>query len=118
MTYLAGGGRLGFISSDGWMHSDYGLALQRAILSNTEIVGIAVPLFKVFEDADINTAVVLLMRTALPEAAANVELSTMRDRRAFAAARPDWMSNVEQGAIEAGNWNALFQPPPLNRPRP
>ena len=118
LTYLAGGGRLGFISSDGWMHSDYGLALQRAILSNTEIVGIAVPLFKVFEDADINTAVVLLMRTALPEAAANVELSTMRDRRAFAAARPDWMSNVEQGAIEAGNWNALFQPPPLNRPRP
>ena len=32
---LRRGGRLGFISSDGWMRAGYGAALQRVLLDNT-----------------------------------------------------------------------------------
>ena len=108
LGHLAEGGRLGFISSDGWMHSDYGQALQRAILDNAEIASIVVPAFRVFGDADVNTAVVLLRR-GRPARGGSVELARARSVDDFARMRPDSVSRVVQGTMEPGNWNALFQ---------
>ena len=105
--HLAEDGRLGFISSDGWLHSDYGLALQRAVLDNTEITSIVVPVFRVFEDADVNTAVVLLRRRR-PTSGAAVDLAKARSAGDFALMRPVPVSRMEQAAMEPGNWSALF----------
>ena len=107
LSNLAEGGRLGFISSDGWLHSDYGLSLQRAILDNAEITSIVIPEFSVFKDADVNTAVVLLKRGRPPEEC-SVELARARSAHDFDMMRPDAVSHREQGAISPGNWNSLF----------
>lgn len=107
LANLAEGGRLGFISSDGWLHSDYGLALQRAILDNAEITSIVVPEFKVFEDADVNTAVVLLRRVR-PSGESVVELASARSAHDFDLMRPSAVLRKGQGAIRPGNWNSLF----------
>ena len=108
LANLAEGGRLGFISSDGWLHSDYGLALQRAILDNAEITSIVVPEFSVFEDADVNTAVELLRRRSPPADGWNVELARASSAHDFDAMRPGAVSRRAQGAIGPGNWNSLF----------
>ena len=108
LANLAEGGRLGFISSDGWLHSDYGLALQRAVLDNAEITSIVVPEFSVFEDADVNTAVVLLRRRSPPADGWNVELARASSAHDFDAMRPGAVSRRAQGAIGPGNWNSLF----------
>ena len=111
LANLAEGGRLGFISSDGWLHSDYGLPLQGAILDNAEIESIVVPEFKVFGDADVNTAVVLLRRGRPMQATQDgggVELARARSARDFARMRPDAVRRVRQGSIRPGNWNLLF----------
>ena len=107
IAHLAEGGRLGFISSDGWMRSDYGLPLQRAILDNAEIASIVVPEFRVFGDADVNTAVVLLRR-GRPARGRTVELARARSAGDLERMRPAPVSRVEQAAMEPGNWSALF----------
>lgn len=107
LGHLADGGRLGFISSDGWLHSDYGLALQKAVLDNAQITSIVVPAFKVFEDADVNTAVVLLRRGRRGGGGA-VELARARSAGDFERMGPDSPSHVAQDAMRPGNWSALF----------
>lgn len=107
IAHLAEGGRLGFISSDGWLRSDYGLPLQRAILDNAEIASIVVPEFRVFGDADVNTAVVLLRR-GRPARGGAVELARARSAGDLERMRPAAVSRVEQASMEPGNWSALF----------
>lgn len=112
LANLAEGGRLGFISSDGWLHSGYGLALQRAILDNAEIVSIVAPEFRVFKDAEVNTAVVLLRRGRPPaDGAAGggvVELARASSEQDFALMQHGAASRVRQDSIMPGNWLSLF----------
>ena len=112
------GGRLGFISSDGWLRAGYGAALQRALLDNTAIDTIAVSDFKVFGDADVNTAVVVAERRD-PPAGHEVRLAAAAGPADFAGAGPPAPAGaaaVSQSGLEPGNWSALFAGTPIGAP--
>ena len=115
---LCRGGRLGFISSDGWMRAGYGAALQRVLLDNTTIDTIVVSDFKVFGDADVNTAVVVAGRSR-PGPDHEVCLASAGGPEDFAGRgpRPAGAGGVRQSEMEPGNWSAtLFAGPPMDAP--
>ena len=60
INLLRGGGRLGFISSEGWMNTDYGRTLQRFLLKHTLLDTLVRFRTKVFKDADTKAAIILL----------------------------------------------------------
>lgn len=110
---LCVGGRLGFISSDGWMRAGYGAALQRALLDNTAIDVIAVADFKVFGDADVNTAVIVAER-GRPGAGHAVRLAVAGGPADFAGAEAGGgAESVPQSELEPGNWSARFAGAPV-----
>lgn len=116
---LRQGGRLGFISSDGWLRAGYGAALQRALLDNTAIDTMAVSDFKVFGDADVNTAVVVAER-ASPQRGHRIRLASAAGAGDFAGAGPPAPAgapaSVPQSGLEPGNWSALFAGAPVEAP--
>ena len=114
---LRRGGRLGFISSDGWMRAGYGAALQRALLDNTAIDVMAVADFKVFGGADVNTAVVVVER-GTPQPGHTVRLAAAAGPADFAGAAPPpaGAGSVRQADLEPGNWSALFAGEPAAAP--
>jgi len=66
--FLREGGRMGFITSNSWLDTDYGGDLQRYFLENFKIVAIIESkVERWFEDADINTAITILERCSNPE---------------------------------------------------
>ena len=107
LGWLARGGRLAFISSDGWLGHAYGLPLQRALLDNCRIDALILPTSNVFGGADVKTAVLHLTRgpagrghrIAVAEAGGP---GGMRGWRGRVVARP------LQGAAEPGAWPAQF----------
>ena len=115
---LRRGGRLGFISSDGWMRAGYGAALQRVLLDNTAIDTVAVADFKVFGDADVNTAVVVAER-GRPRPGHEVRLAAAGGPADFAAeaagAGPGGKS-VPQSGLGPGNWSARLAGSPVKAP--
>lgn len=59
--FLKNGGRFGFIVSNSWLDVDYGKGLQEFFLKNAKIVAIIESkVERWFEDADINTCIVIL----------------------------------------------------------
>ena len=107
LGWLAPGGRLALISSDGWLGHAYGLPLQRALLDNCRIDALILPTSNVFGGADVKTAVLHLTRgpagrahrIAVAEAGGPGGLRGWRGR---VVARP------LQGAAEPGSWPAQF----------
>ena len=66
--FLREGGRMGFITSNSWLDTNYGGDLQRYFLENFKIVAIIESKAeRWFEDADINTAITILERCSNPE---------------------------------------------------
>jgi len=61
--FLKDGGRFGFIVSNSWMDVDYGKGLQELFLKNYKIIAIIESkVERWFEDADINTCIIILER--------------------------------------------------------
>lgn len=59
--FLRNGGRFGFIVSESWLDVDYGKGLQEFFLKNYKIIAIiGSKVERWFEDADINTCIVIL----------------------------------------------------------
>ena len=59
--FLKDGGRFGFIVSNSWMDVDYGKGLQELFLKNYKIIAIIESkVERWFEDADINTCIIIL----------------------------------------------------------
>jgi type I restriction-modification system DNA methylase subunit len=59
--FLRNGGRFGFVVSESWLDVDYGKGLQEFFLKNYKIVAIiGSKVERWFEDADINTCIVIL----------------------------------------------------------
>jgi len=59
--FLQNGGRFGFIVSNSWLDVDYGKGLQEFFLKNAKIIAIIESkVERWFEDADINTCIVIL----------------------------------------------------------
>lgn len=65
IKFLKNGGRFGFIVSSSWLDVDYGKGLQEFFLNNYKIIVIIESkVERWFEDADINTCVVILEKCA------------------------------------------------------
>ncbi len=63
--FLRNGGRFGFIVSNSWLDVDYGKGLQEHFLTHYKIISIIESkVERWFEDADINTAVVILEKAS------------------------------------------------------
>ncbi len=63
--FLQNGGRFGFIVSNSWLDVDYGKGLQEHFLSHYKILSIIESkVERWFEDADINTAIVILEKAS------------------------------------------------------
>ena len=61
--FLKDGGRFGFIVSDSWLDADYGKGLQELFLEHYKIAAIITSkVERWFEDADINTCIIILER--------------------------------------------------------
>ncbi|MBC8511544.1 MAG: restriction endonuclease subunit M [Dehalococcoidia bacterium] len=59
--FLQNGGRFGFVVSNSWLDVDYGKGLQKLFLENYRIIAIIESkVERWFEDADINTCIVIL----------------------------------------------------------
>lgn len=72
--FLNNGGRFGFIVSNAWLDVEYGAGLQEFFLNNYKIVAIIESkVERWFEDADINTSIILL------EKASGVQYKKERD---------------------------------------
>lgn len=110
LACLAKGGRLGFIASDGWLHHDYGLQLQRVMLDNCRIDALMRPTFNVFDDADVKTVVTLLARER-PAADHRMLLASIPSPRAL----DDWLPHVAARRLQRtsgpGKWLAHFAGP-------
>lgn len=66
--FLKNGGRFGFIVSNAWLDVEYGAGLQEFFLKNYKIVSIIESKVECwFEDADINTCVVILEKASGPQ---------------------------------------------------
>lgn len=107
LSGLAPGGRLAFITSNGWLSHDYGLPLQRTLLDNCRLDALLLPSFNVFGDADVRIAVLLLTRGPAGHghriSVAEVDGPWgLAEWRGGVAARPP------QGGVEPGNWIAQF----------
>jgi type I restriction-modification system DNA methylase subunit len=62
-SFLKEGSRLGFVTSNSWLDTDYGYDLQRFFLENFRIVTvIESKVERWFEDADVNTAITVIQR--------------------------------------------------------
>ena len=107
---LAEGGRLGFIASDGWLHHDYGLQLQRVMLDNCRIDALLRPTFNVFDDADIKT-VIALLTSARPAADHRMPLASIPSPRALDDWPPHVVAKRLQKTSEPGKWLAHFAGP-------
>lgn len=63
MKFLKEGGHFGFIVSDSWLDADYGKGLQEFFLNNYKIIAvIESKVERWFEEADINTCIVILQK--------------------------------------------------------
>ncbi len=63
--FLQNGGRFGFIVSNAWLDVEYGAGLQEFFLKNYKIIAIIESkVERWFEDADINTVIVILEKAA------------------------------------------------------
>ena len=66
--FLKNRGRFGFITSNAWLDVEYGAGLQEFFLKNYKIIAIIESkVERWFEDADINTSIVILEKASGPE---------------------------------------------------
>ena len=110
LARLRRGGRLGFISSDNWLRTEYGGPLRRALLSNAQIEELVSPRFKVFPDADANTVIVLLTRRP-PDGSLRVLFANAESDSDFAAPPLDVAARIPQSDLGEKNWSVYFGGP-------
>lgn len=62
LSHLKPGGKIGFITSDSWMHWSYGRALRKLLLDNCRLNILMRTDFNVFRDADVKTVTAILTK--------------------------------------------------------
>ena len=110
LARLRRGGRLGFISSDNWLRTEYGGPLRRALLSNSQIEELVSPRFKVFPGADVNTVIVLLTRRP-PDGSRRVLFANAGSDSDFASPSLDAVARIPQSDLGGRNWSVYFEGP-------
>lgn len=106
LNILKQNGKIGFISSDGWMHSSYGKLLQKVILDNCVIEKMMHTVFNVFEDADIKTITILLEKK---KSSTNTNVQLINVNKEDEIISGDFKNIIKpQSEFEQGNWNLYF----------
>ena len=108
---LRRGGRLGFITGDNWLRTEYGRPLRRALLSNARVEALVSPRFKVFPDADVNTVIVMLERST-PAPTDRIVFANAASDSDFAEGSLDVAARVPVSEVGADNWSPYFDRPP------
>ncbi|MDD9843546.1 MAG: N-6 DNA methylase, partial [Thaumarchaeota archaeon] len=62
LFYLKPGGKIGFITSDSWLHWNYGSPLKKLLLDNCKLGILMKTDFNVFRDADVKTVTAILTK--------------------------------------------------------
>ena len=96
-------GRLGFITSDGWMNTGYGRSLQKTLL-RTRIVAIMKTRFNIFQ-ADTKT-VTLVLDKSKAGTSHSVEIIYINDKKEFASKMKS--TKKRQKDLVGNNWNIYF----------
>lgn len=116
---LCKGGRLGFISSDNWLRTQYGGPLRQTLLSNSQIETLVSPGFKVFHDANVNTVIILLIRKP-PEGDGRILFANVDSDSDFAVPSLNVVARVPPSDLGTKNWYLYFDgatatsaPPPF-----
>ena len=107
---LRRGGRLGFITGDNWLRTEYGRPLRRALLSNARVEALVSPRFKVFHDADVNTVIVMLARMP-PAAADRVAFANAASGSDFVEGSLDVAARVLPSEVGDDSWSHYFDMP-------
>ena len=97
---LKRGGMLGFITSESWLHVDYGRMLQQFLLDNCNIDTILRPTFNVFTEADTKT-VITILRHETPVSTNPVKMKLLDD---WSDIQNHDAHIKSQGEFEVGNW--------------
>ncbi len=102
--FLREGGRMGFITSNSWLDTDYGGDLQRYFLENFKIVAIIESKSeRWFEDADINTAITILERCSNPKERDNNMVKFVLLKKPLSELIP----RAEKSGDEAERWRRI-----------
>ena len=104
LNLLKDGGYLGFITSDSWLHMNYGPKLQEFFLEHSTINALLRTVANVFNDADTKTAIITLTRQA-PNPSNVITAVLASDPHSMSPLR-EW--KVPQSNLKPGNWNLLF----------
>jgi len=102
--FLRESGRMGFITSNSWLDTDYGGDLQRYFLENFKILAIIESkVERWFEDADINTAITILERCSNPEERDNNMLKFVLLKKPLS----ELIQRAEKPEDEAERWRRI-----------
>ena len=104
LNLLKDDGRLGFITSDSWMHSNYGHKLQEFFSSNSSINALLRTTSNVFKDANTKTSIITLTRQA-PDPSNVISATLVSDPHSMETLGT---RRIRQSDIKQGNWNLLF----------
>ena len=104
VNLLKDGGRLGFITSDSWMHMKYGHSQQRFFLDHSTINSLLRTVSNVFDDAQTKTAIITLTRSA-PDPLNSVSILLADNPHDMETVKEQ---KVPQSNMAVGNWNLLF----------
>ena len=107
-------GKLGFITSDGWLNSGYGRSLQKFLLRTT-IAVIMKTRFNIF-DADTKT-VTLVLDKSVANPLHQVNVLYINDKEEFHNKIKN-ISKKQQKDFGEGNWNLYFTPSGINPQTP
>jgi hypothetical protein len=126
LKFIQNGGRLGYITSNKWFEVAYGIPLQRFLLKNTKIQYIVEFDRAVFPDADVNTAITILIKEDDEEARKSNLVKFIRfkskmslnDMIKYSKFRNESMENdevkiniIKQEEIELGKWSKYIRAP-------
>lgn len=114
LSYLRPGGRIGFITSDSWLHWDYGMALRRVLLDNCRLDILMRTDFNVFRDADVKTVTAILAKGRPGGAEPHrVSMVTVHDPHFESQTKKTVLqSGLDgDGSRPGGNWTLYFEGP-------
>ena len=112
LNILKNKGKLGFITSDGWMSVNYGKSLQKVLLNICDITAIMKTEFNIFEDADTKTVTLTLEKNNKhmhDKNLHNVKIIYFKNKNEFTSLITEHIKEKPQHELTEGNWNHYFQ---------
>lgn len=100
INLLKPGGRLGFISSGGWLADGYGTTLQSMMLDRCMLESLIQPEFRVFTDASVRTVITTLCRSH--------ESDMVEFVKTDANSLCGEIKRIAQSELTPGNWMTYF----------